>query len=105
MSEDGKRKLVNQCVVVPVNAPYCVYKLPLGLDLKDKTVIESWHVDNRAGLLHLLYTDGTRKKYCACWENDFSDMRYNESDRPRIEDACDYEIDFEEDDAERYEES
>jgi hypothetical protein len=66
-------------------------------------VIESWRVDNHAGLLHLLYTDGTRKKYCACWENDFRHMHYNQSDRPRIKDACDYEIGFDEDDAEKYE--
>jgi hypothetical protein len=92
-----------QCVVVPVHAPLCVYKLPWGLDLKDKTVIESWHVDNNAGLLHLLYTDGTRKKYEACWENDFRHMQYNESNFPEIADAYDYEIGPDEDDADQYE--
>jgi hypothetical protein len=92
----------NQCVVVHVDAPYCVYKLPHGLDLKNKTVIKSWHVDNRAGLLHLLYADGTRKKYFACWHNDFRHMHYNQSDCPEIRDADDYETDAWEDDAERY---
>ena len=101
MSDDSHP---NQCVVVHVDAPYCVHKLPFGLDLKDKTVIKRLHVDNRAGLLHLLYTDGTVKKYSACWHNDFRHMHYNQSDCPQIRDADDYETDAWEDDAERYEE-
>jgi hypothetical protein len=53
------------CVVVKYSAPEAIFKIPDGLDLEDKSVVESWWV--KYGTLYICYTNGKEKEIE--WDN------------------------------------
>jgi hypothetical protein len=48
------------CVKVKYYEPYAVFKIPNGLDLEDKIVVNHWYV--KYGTLHICYTNGKEKE-------------------------------------------
>ena len=80
-----------------VTANYClkaVFKIPDGLDLEDKNVVEEWFIDGQ--YFNIIYTDGRTE--IINWEWDANDDRaeYYCSDE-EIENAEDYNIVYSED--------
>ena len=84
------------CVVVEYHPPVAVFKIPDGLDLEDKNIVELWAV--KWGFLHIEYTDG--RKEVIEWEYDpAGDYKRGAGEYPmgKIEDACAYGVDYSED--------
>ena len=48
------------CVLVKYYEPYAVFKIPNGLDLEDKSIVNEWYV--KYGTLHICYTNGKEKE-------------------------------------------
>jgi hypothetical protein len=48
------------CVLVEYYEPYAVFKIPNGLDLEDKSIVNEWYV--KYGTLHICYTNGKEKE-------------------------------------------
>ncbi len=88
----GNRKVVT----VTYAAPTAVFKIPDGLDLEDKTVVNMWYV--KYGTLHIHYTDGREEEIE--WEDDLYENDYKrgvDGSMGDIEDADVYGVDYSED--------
>ena len=75
----------NRKVVVASYMTESVYKLPDGIDLEDKTVVEDWEVYRM--VLHIKFVDGREETIEPEWVSEH-DMK--EPDRTHIESAEDY---------------
>ena len=56
--------------------PEHIFKIPDGLDLEDKSVVESWYV--KWGELYITYADGKEQKIGQYFENDM-DFKWPEN--------------------------
>ena len=84
----GNRKVV----VAHFYSPWATYKIPDGLDLEDKNIVEAWCV--KWGTLRILYTDGREEEIDPEFDPEV-DNNYPED--YSIEYAEDYSIAYEED--------
>lgn len=76
-------------VIARYDAPERAWKIPLGLDLEDKSIVKKWWVD--CYHLHIEYTDGRHDLLESAWETE-ADFKYQEDER--IGDAEELCIDF-----------
>ena len=75
------------------------FKIPDGLDLEDKTVVESWGV--KYNTLYIYYVDGREEEIEPVWDIE-PDWKY--PNNCEIEDAEDYNVEYSEDEEEKEEE-
>jgi len=84
----GNRQIVS--AIFP--GPEVIFKIPDGLDLEDKTVVEFWFV--KWGTLHIHYINGEEKEIE--WEYE-PEMDFKDPESSEIEDADEHDIEYEED--------
>ena len=87
----GNRKVVSATFYPPV----AVFKLPDGIDLEDKTVVEGWYV--KYATLRIYYVDGHEEKIEAYFDPETDWKRPQDT---LIEDAEDYDVEYSEDEIE-----
>ena len=88
-------------VVADYNFPKAIFKIPDGLDLEDKTLVQEWFVKKM--YLNIIYVDGTCEEIPWEWDptEEGVDWKYPDF---QIEDAEDCGIDYSEDEKEEVEE-
>ena len=82
----------NRKIVIVSYTTESVFKIPDGLDLEDKTVVEFWFV--KWGTLHIHYINGEEKEIE--WEYE-PEMDFKDPESSEIEDADEHDIEYEED--------
>ena len=94
------------CVKVKYYEPYAVFKIPNGLDLEDKSVVNLWYV--KYGTLYICYTDGKEKEiewdYMSHEEFDYK-RGIGEYESGKIVSADGYDIYTDNEDSEEEDES
>ena len=88
----------NRKVVTTEYYHKAVYKIPDGLDLADETFVKGWLV--RYGTLYIYYQDGREEKIESEFETE-PDYKYPDCE---IEDAEDYNVEYDEEEGEEEEE-
>ena len=87
----------NRQVVVACSSSEQIFKIPDGLDLEDKTVVEFWFV--KWGTLHIQYVNGEEKEIE--WEYE-PEVDFKHPESSEIEDADEHDIEYEEDSNDNY---
>ena len=83
-----------KCVSATYLTQY-IFKIPDGLDLEDKSVVKFWGV--KWAKLYIVYVDGREEEIEEYME---AEPDYKHPDSVAIEDADDYNVDYEEDEEE-----
>jgi hypothetical protein len=100
MSSTKNTKVNRQVVRATFDVPESVFKIPDGLDLEDKTIVEYWYV--RYNALILKYVNGEKISIDPTWINAEVDMDLKETETCEIVKAEEvgYEYSEDEDDDE-----
>ena len=95
------------CVKVKYYEPYAVFKIPNGLDLEDKIVVNHWYV--KYGTLHICYTNGKEKEigwdYMSHDDFDYKRGIEGEYESGKIVSADSYDVYTDNEDSEEEDES